>query len=684
MTAEPILAVDFGTSSSSAALVAGGAILPLKEPASGSWSWPSSVYADDGTLHIGALAERRKRVRPELYRAEFKRDLGHPAPIVLGDRSYTPEALVAAVLSALRAEAERLHGGPVRRAVLTVPASYGAQDPRRGAMLDAGSAAGFDVAELLPEPVAAALAPITGAPFAPGDIGLIYDFGGGTFDVAVTRTVEGGHEVLGHAALDDLGGRDVDALVYGEVRGRLGSRSDETPRLRAELADFSRQLKHQLSDAARAEDVFAWAGEHVELERSWLSGEVTPLLARTVDCCQRLLEGCGLSFDDVSAVVLVGGTTRMPVVPLYLGHVLARPVRRVTDPELAVTQGAARWALTAGGRVLKSVSPAPGTVIVSWDVPGGAATLMRWLVDPGAPFEEGAVVGQVRLGDGALWDLAAGTPGTLVHRHVNPGGLVVSGEPILTVSTAGHGPGAAHRTVTVPPAIPGDLAQAVNHPVPAVREGAVARLAGLVAGEDRTFEDSARAVLAAMRDDDSRRVATAATLVLSPASVVSPYLPAAVADRVTRARATLSPGSPGARGLPRAVTPPGPGVSVSGRWLTVVNGLLGGLAAGLVIGLFLLVAGGSDDVDGLLPVLVPLGGAGGLAYGAIRARGGVSARVRLSGRVVTVLRSVALGLAAGVVLGFVAREVLGVAGVVVIVIGAVAGLGHGLMKAGGR
>ncbi|ETK35223.1 Hsp70 family protein [Microbispora sp. ATCC PTA-5024] len=684
MTSEPILAVDFGTSSSSAALVAGGAILPLKEPSSGSWSWPSSVCLDDGTLQVGTPAERRKRVRPELYRAEFKRDLGQASPVVLGDRSYPPEALVAAVLSALRAEAERLHGGPVRRAVLTVPASYGPHDPRRGSMLEAASAAGFAIAELLPEPVAAALAPVTGPPFAPGDVVLVYDFGGGTFDAAVIRTVEGGHEVLGHAALDDVGGRDVDALVYGEVRGRLGPRPDGDPRLRVELADFARQLKHQLSDAVRAEDVFAWAGAHVGLERAWLSGEVTPLLARTVACCESLLAGCGLSADAVSAVVLVGGTTRMPVVPLYLTHVLARPIRHATDPELAVVEGAARWALTSGGRVLKSVSPPPGTVMLSWDVPGGAATLIRWLVDPGTAFEGGSVVGQVRLGDGAVWDLAAGSSGTLVHRHVNPGGLVVGGEPALTATTAGHGPAATHRTVAVPPGLPEDLARSVNHPVPAVREGAVARLAALVTGEDRTHEAAARAVLAAMADDDSRRVATAATLVLSPASVVSPYLPAALAERVTRARATLRPGSPRAQGLPRPVAPPAPGVSVSGRWLTVVNGLLLGLAAGVLIGLFFLLIRGSDDVDGTLGPLTPIGGAIGLAYGGIRAVRGVSARVRLPGPVVTVLRSAVLGLAAGVVLGFVVRGFFGLPGVVVIVLGALAGVGHGLMKAGGR
>ena len=154
-----ILAVDFGTSTSSAALVANGETIPIREASSGSWSWPSAVYRDGDALLVGTLAERRKQVRPAMYRAEFKRDFGQDVPVILGDQGFPVEALVTELISALREEAERVHGAPIDRAMLTIPASYGPADPRRDLMIGAAEAAGFTVVELIPEPVAAALAP---------------------------------------------------------------------------------------------------------------------------------------------------------------------------------------------------------------------------------------------------------------------------------------------------------------------------------------------------------------------------------------------------------------------------------------------------------------------------------------------------------------------------------------------
>ncbi|MFD0531769.1 Hsp70 family protein [Kitasatospora arboriphila] len=215
----PVLVVDFGTSSSAAAVVVDGRERLLKEPSSGLLSWPSAVsVAADGRLLVGSAAERRKRAEPDSYRAEFKRDLGERAPVVLGGRGYPATGLVAAVLAEFRSQGRTVTGTEIDRLVVTVPASYGPVDPRREAMLEAGREAGFRSVELLAEPVAAAHAAVAGEPFGPGQTVLVYDFGGGTFDTALVRIgADGARTVLGHAALDDCGGRDIDALLTGGI-----------------------------------------------------------------------------------------------------------------------------------------------------------------------------------------------------------------------------------------------------------------------------------------------------------------------------------------------------------------------------------------------------------------------------------------------------------------------------------
>ncbi|QES40270.1 hypothetical protein DEJ49_04090 [Streptomyces venezuelae] len=447
---QPVLAVDFGTSASSAALLTDTGTVLLKEGATSSWTWPSAVCLRDDTLLIGTPAENRKKVRPELYRAEFKRDIGQDAPIPLGERSYAPGDLVARVLAAFRDEAARLLGAGVERAVLTVPATYGPADSRRQVMLDAARAAGFGAVDLLAEPAAAAYAPVAGRPVEPGQTVLVYDFGGGTFDAALVRLREGGsHEVLGHDALDDCGGSDVDALLAAEIRERGGeamaallrpSADTETARAVARrnalaLGDLARTLKHQLSTDGYVDGVFGSTDILVRLDRERFVEIVAPLLARTVDCCRNLLSAAELTVEQVDAVLLVGGTTRMPAVADLVGKELGRPLRRVEDPDVAVAQGAARWASYAGERHLLPVEPPRGQRPLSWRITGDAAELVQWLKAPGEPYEAGQALALVRSSDGSLWELRADRrPGRLVARHAAAGRTVVTGDWLVTVS----------------------------------------------------------------------------------------------------------------------------------------------------------------------------------------------------------------------------------------------------------
>ncbi|WP_238013587.1 Hsp70 family protein [Dactylosporangium sp. AC04546] len=444
--AEPVLAVDFGTSASSAALVADGRVALLKEPTSGLYSWPSAVAADGAGLLVGTAAERRKRADPTAYRAEFKRDLGQADPVPLGERAFQAEDLVTAVLGVFRDQAAQLRGGPAGRLVLTVPAAYGAGDPRRALMVAAGERAGFAEVELLPEPVAAAWAPVAGPGFADGDVVLVYDLGGGTFDAALVRHGrEQRHEVLGHAALDDAGGRDVDALIAAHLRGSgdelaaaLAPPGLERParlRLGLQVADFVRAVKHQLTDVTEVEDFVTAVAPPYRLRRGDLGTLVAPLLARTVDCCADLLRRTGAR---PAAVLLVGGASRMPAVAEAVRAHLGLPVRRAEDPDLAVVQGAA--VLAARPRPAVEAEVADRTRL-QWAVPGGFGTLVRHLVGPGGDFDAGVPLALLRDDGDALVELVAPPlPGRVERWHAAERARVASGETLAETAPPARAP----------------------------------------------------------------------------------------------------------------------------------------------------------------------------------------------------------------------------------------------------
>jgi molecular chaperone DnaK len=438
----PILVVDFGTTTSAAALVADGRTRLLKEPGTGLWSWPSAVCLSGDTLFVGTPAERIKMADPSAYRSEFKRDLGDASRIPLGEKFFHPKDLVVELLAALLRPAERSVGRPIRHLVLTVPASYSTHDPRRDVMIEAGEQAGFSDVELLPEPVAAALAPVEGPPFASGDVVLVYDFGGGTFDAAAVRISKDGHDVLGYAALEDCGGRDVDVELHklvverggDELRRLLTADGPGARRAKMELDDLVRHAKHQLSDAPMASDYFSPIQLPMVIDRSELTARAGPLLRRTIDCCRELVAGCRLELPDIAAVLLVGGGSRMPLVAETLVRELGRPVRSAEDLGTAVVQGAACWAEGSAGQVVPPWPLEGEQQPMRWVLPGGGATVIRWLVQLGEPIQPDQPVLLVRSADGALIRLTCGTwAGELIDQHVQPTATVVSGQWLATV-----------------------------------------------------------------------------------------------------------------------------------------------------------------------------------------------------------------------------------------------------------
>lgn len=443
------LAIDFGASSSSAVLVNDGRERRIKDPATGSYSWPSSVFQEDGVLLACAAAEDRKLGAPDRYRAGFKSLLGSGNKVTLGDMQFDVGALVAAVLRRLREEAEA-DAEPIDRAVLTVPSSYGENDPSWAAMIDAGHEAGFSYVDLLWEPVAAALAPLAGGPFAAGDTVLVYDLGGGTFDAALVRFgADDSYQVLGHAAEANTGGREIDARLVAYVREHAGpelsamlsppagkSSAAKQTALRAGLMaeDLVRTLKHRLSEQKEAEH-YLTLQTPLTLTRAELEEQVKPLLDATVACCRGLLAAAGVTADDLAGILRVGGSSRLQAVQEVLSP-FGAPLRRAEDPDLAVVEGAANWAARVPSRRLEPKAIESGHRPLRWQLPiGEAAELERWLVPEGELYTPGMALALVRLNDGSLWRLYDDATGPMLLDHVqgDQGGRIVSGDWLATV-----------------------------------------------------------------------------------------------------------------------------------------------------------------------------------------------------------------------------------------------------------
>ena len=273
-------------------------------------------------------------------------------------------------------------------------------------MIRAGLRAGFTDVELLPEPVAAAFS-VVGDRWQDSTV-LVYDLGGGTFDAALVRIGDKTHEVVGTAGLaDGHGGRDVDAAIVRAniehkvekwlraVPGRETDRNDVMASARAAAVT----LKEDLTEAVDGEAVRVIApGLRATLNRAQLSELTESVLKDTVVCCAKLISDAGRGPGDVQGVLLAGGSAWMPVVLPYVRRHLEvdGPVLMAPNPVLAVVEGAARWAESAASRRAPDEDPLPLRVPLSWSLPGGRGTLVRWLVERHdcIPAGRGARAGQ--------------------------------------------------------------------------------------------------------------------------------------------------------------------------------------------------------------------------------------------------------------------------------------------------
>ena len=366
---ECIVGIDLGTTFSEVAAFTGGRVRVLGPE--GGQLLPSCVgFSLDGQLLVGAPARNQFLIYPERTVRSIKRKMGSDEKVPLGDRTFSPQEVSALILRQLAAWAEAALGGPVRRAVITVPAYF--SDAQRNATREAGELAGLEVVRILNEPTAAALA--YGGDEEAARTVMVYDLGGGTFDVSIVRIERDVTEVLASHGNNQLGGDDFDQLVIERLLEEFKAQHgldlrDEHPaaysRLWLAAEEAKKTLSYEPYARVREEALLTVDGKplhlDVELSRADYEHMIRPLVESTLDSVSRALDDAAMHHRDLNAILLVGGSTRTPLVAEVLEQRTGMAPRRDMHPDLCVALGAGLLASRLGGqqveRVLVDVSP---------------------------------------------------------------------------------------------------------------------------------------------------------------------------------------------------------------------------------------------------------------------------------------------------------------------------------------
>ena len=340
-----IIGIDLGTTNSLVAVWRDGkaSIIPN---ALGKNLTPSCVgIDDDGTVLIGEAAHARLQTHPHMTAALFKRYMGSERKTTLGKQVFRPEELSSMVLRALKDDAENYLGDKVTEAIITVPAYF--SDAQRKATRVAGQLAGLKVERLLNEPTAAALA--YGIQDTQRETKfLVFDLGGGTFDVSILELFEGVMEVRASAGDNFLGGEDfvtalVDAFIVrsGLVKAQNGQELTGSQRQR--LRDEAERAKRTLSDEPTANMSFMFDGAEYkwEVTEEILANLCEPLMQRLRTPVERALRDATIKASELDSVVLAGGATRMPLVRKLASRMFGRFPMIHLDPDEAIALGAA-------------------------------------------------------------------------------------------------------------------------------------------------------------------------------------------------------------------------------------------------------------------------------------------------------------------------------------------------------
>lgn len=336
-----IIGIDLGTTNSLVALWKDGAPFLITNPL-GHALTPSCVgFSDNEELLVGQAAKDRLQTHPKLTTANFKRYMGSAREIELGKRKFRPEEVSSFVLRALKADAEAFLGEPVHEAIISVPAYF--SDAQRKATRAAGELAGLRVERLINEPTAAALA------YGVRDAGserkfLVFDLGGGTFDVSILEIFEGVMEVRASAGDNFLGGEDFVDVLTQDMLAQAKIRLDDLgPSDLQRLRDAAERLKRRLSVESSADISLQLNGHDItySTDEDRFTTLCDPLLQRLRAPVERALRDARIRAADLYEIVLAGGATRMPIVRKLVTRMFGRFPATALNPDEVVALGVA-------------------------------------------------------------------------------------------------------------------------------------------------------------------------------------------------------------------------------------------------------------------------------------------------------------------------------------------------------
>ncbi len=382
-----IVGIDLGTSNSAAAVLRGGrpVIIPSSEGISlGGKAFPSYVaLTADGQMLVGEPARRQAAANPEGTATAFKRQMGRRVTVRLRERDYSPEQLSAFLLQKIKRDAEAFLGEPVNQAVVTVPAYF--DDNQRSATKDACRIAGIEVARLVNEPTAAALA--YGLDRQGQELRItVIDLGGGTLDVTIMEFGKGVFEVKATSGDTQLGGTDMNQRIFEHLADRFRSQAGIDPRgdqkASARLLEAAEMAKIELTSTTTAHIslpyLAASGGQPVHLEldltRTELERIVRPVIERCRAPVEQALQDSGKAPRDIDRIIFVGGPTRMPVVRAFFEELFARKAELGVDPMECVASGAAIQAGVLAGEVGDIVLVDVTPLTLGVETLGGIAT----------------------------------------------------------------------------------------------------------------------------------------------------------------------------------------------------------------------------------------------------------------------------------------------------------------------
>ncbi|MCB9883532.1 MAG: Hsp70 family protein [Planctomycetes bacterium] len=360
-----IVGIDLGTTNSEVAALVDGSVRVLGDTSRR--IMPSAVgVADDGSFLVGESARNQAIAFPERTILSVKRRMGSTETIRLGSHAFSPQEISALILGELKRRAEEALRTTVERAVITVPAYF--SDAQRNATREAGRLAGLHVERIINEPTAASLA--YGLDRSREGTFLVYDLGGGTFDVSIVRVQRDVTEVLASAGDNHLGGDDFDRELAEMLAAKLPRQVELSANDRARLVRVAEQVKIALSTESywtvREDHLGSLPNDlashlHVEVAREEFEERIAPAIDRTLESVHQALKDAGLASDAIDEVILVGGSTRIPLIRQRLLELFDKTPRADLDPDLCVAFGAGVLASRLAGndveRVLVDVTP---------------------------------------------------------------------------------------------------------------------------------------------------------------------------------------------------------------------------------------------------------------------------------------------------------------------------------------